>query len=249
MKYKIITLLSLTIIVFQLFNYKQVKNSSNEDLNNVKSSSWISLFKNNSLEGWHYFQDDGNKSGWTVDEGVFTFTSENASGEGDKSLLSDKDYSSFIIYFEWKVSPRSNSGFFWGVQEGGGIRSPYLTAPEIQIIDNERHPDARQKVKFHQAGAVYDLVEPSKDVCKPAGQWNHILLSIDHNKNKGSVKLNGTKILEFPLRGEKWESLVANSKFSDKCEYKRFAKLKAGKIGLQDHGNKVSFRNIKIRKL
>ena len=113
MKYKIITLLSLTIIVFQLFNYKQVKNSSNEDLNNVKSSSWISLFKNNSLEGWHYFQDDGNKSGWTVDEGVFTFTSENASGEGDKSLLSDKDYSSFIIYFEWKVSPRSNSGLFW----------------------------------------------------------------------------------------------------------------------------------------
>ena len=75
------------------------------------------------------------------------------------------------------------------------------------------------------------------------------MLTIDHNKNQGNVVLNGTKIVEFPLRGEKWDKLVANSKFNDKCEFDRFAILRSGKIGLQDHGNKVSFRNIKIRKL
>ena len=78
---------------------------------------------------------------------------------------------------------------FLGVQEGENLSKPYLTAPEIQIIDNERHPDAKEKPKFHQAGAVYDLVEPTKDVCNPAGQWNHFLLTIDHNKNQGSVSL------------------------------------------------------------
>lgn len=117
------------------------------------------------------------------------------------------------------------------------------------MLDNERHPDAKANPKFHQAGALYDLVQPSKDVCNPAGQWNHMILTIDHNKNQGSVALNGTQIVEFPLSGPEWDALVSNSKFNDDCNFKRFGKFKSGKIGLQDHGDKVSFRNIKIRKL
>ena len=93
------------------------------------------------------------------------------------------------------------------------------------------------------------MVEPSKDVCKPAGQWNHILLTIDHDKNQGSVDLNGKRIVEFPLSGQKWENLIANSKFNNDCDFRDFGKFRTGKIGLQDHGNKISFRNIKIRKL
>ena len=103
--------------------------------------------------------------------------------------------------------------------------------------------------KFHQAGALYDLVQPTKDVCKPAGEWNHVLLTIDHNKNQGSVRLNGAKIVDFPLSGPKWNTLVSNSKFNDECDFKYFGKFTSGKIGLQDHGDKVSFRDIKIRKL
>jgi|TARA_B100001093_G_scaffold321719_1_gene307041 hypothetical protein len=237
-----------TIVIFSSSSSHINKVVSKIDKENDKE--WESLFDGKTLNGWHRYNLKGVKSIWTAKNGVLSLDPDLIpKGNYNHDIVTDNIYKSFQLSIEWNISEGGNSGIFWGVQEGGGIRSPYLTAPEIQIIDNERHPDARQKLKFHQAGAVYDLVEPSKDVCKPAGQWNHVLLSIDHNKNKGSVKLNGTKILEFPLRGEKWESLVANSKFSDKCEYKRFAKLKAGKIGLQDHGNKVSFRNIKIRKL
>ncbi len=183
-------------------------------------------------------------------KGVLTFD-PNLIQRGDyvHDLVTDKIFKSFQLSIEWNISEGGNSGIFWGVQEGEDLNKPYSTGPEIQILDNERHPDAKANPKFHQAGALYDIVQPSKDVCKPAGQWNHVLLTVDHRKNEGSVVLNGTKIVEFPLRGEKWESLISNSKFGDKCEYKRFARLKSGKISLQDHGNKVSFRNIKIRRL
>ena len=80
----------------------------------------------------------------------------------------------------------------------------------------------------------------------PAGEWNHVLLSIDYKSNKGSVTLNGVEIVTFPVSGEKWDELIANSKFSD---WDHFAKFKTGKIGLQDHGDMVSYRNIKIREL
>ena len=78
---------------------------------------WVSLIQQNTMDGWHYFQDDGKKTGWDIKDGVLTFTSDNASGKGDKSLVSDKEYTSFKIHLEWKVSSMSNSGFFWGVKE------------------------------------------------------------------------------------------------------------------------------------
>jgi len=76
-------------------------------------NQWVSLINPDSMEGWHYYQDNGQKSGWGIENGVLTFTSANAKGKGDKSLVSDKEYTSFKIHLEWKVSPGSNSGFFW----------------------------------------------------------------------------------------------------------------------------------------
>ncbi|MGB2397576.1 MAG: 3-keto-disaccharide hydrolase, partial [Flavobacteriaceae bacterium] len=122
----------------------------------------------------------------------------------------------------------------------------YMTGPEIQILDNDRHPDALSNPKFHQAGALYDLVQPTAEVCKPAGEWNHVILSIDHAHNSGYVVLNGTEIVRFPLQGKMWRKKVKNSKFKG---WKGFGKFKTGKIGLQDHGDKVAFRKIKIKKL
>ena len=224
--------------------------NGNENNNHNDANDWESLFDGKTLNGWHRYNRKGVKPIWTAKKGVLTFD-PNLIQKGDyvHDLVTDKIFKSFQLSIEWNISEGGNSGIFWGVQEGEDLNKPYSTGPEIQILDNERHPDAKANPKFHQAGALYDSVQTSKDVCKPAGQWNHVLLTVDHKKNEGSVVLNGTKIVEFPLRGEKWESLISNSKFGDKCEYKRFARLKSGKISLQDHGNKVSFRNIKIRRL
>ena len=224
--------------------------NGNENNNHNDANDWESLFDGKTLNGWHRYNRKGVKPIWTAKKGILTFD-PNLIQKGDyvHDLVTDKIFKSFQLSIEWNISEVGNSGIFWGVQEGEDLNKPYSTGPEIQILDNERHPDAKANPKFHQAGALYDIVQPSKDVCKPAGQWNHVLLTVDHRKNEGSVVLNGTKIVEFPLRGEKWESLISNSKFGDKCEYKRFARLKSGKISLQDHGNKVSFRNIKIRRL
>ncbi len=207
---------------------------------------WESLFDGKTLNGWHRFNRKGVKSIWTAKKGVLTFDPTlRPKGDYVHDIVTDKIFKSFQLSIEWNISEGGNSGIFWGVQEGANILNPYSSGPEIQVLDNERHSDAKANPKFREAGALYDLVQPSKDVCKPAGQWNHVLLTIDHNKNEGSVELNGTKIVEFPLRGEKWDAMVYNSKFKDKCDFKRFARLRTGKIGLQDHGDKVSFRNIK----
>lgn len=110
----------------------------------------------------------------------------------------------------------------------------YQTGLEIQVLDNERHPDAKANPKFHQAGALYDLVQPEQDICKPAGEWNHCVLSVNHKTNEGSVTLNGTKIVSFPVHGEEWDKMVENSKFKG---WEGFGKHHTGHIRLQDHGD------------
>ena len=221
----------------------KIENQDSED--NV---NWVHLIQKNSLDGWHYYQDDGNKSGWEINDGVLTFTSENAKGKGDKSLVSDKEYTNFKIHLEWKVSPGSNSGFFWGVKEDMKYEFPYVTGPEIQILDPEV-PDG----PLIQAGALYGMIAPSKFVTKPAGQWNSYDITIDHRSNKGEVVHNGHKIVEFPLSGDEWDQMVAPTKFNN-CDEEPwqncdFGKFKTGKISIQDHPGVISFKNIKILEL
>ncbi|MEL6484509.1 MAG: DUF1080 domain-containing protein, partial [Bacteroidota bacterium] len=124
---------------------------------------------------------------------------------------------------------------------------PYYTGPEIQVLDNVSHPDAKNGTS-HQAGALYDMVSPSKDVVKPVGEWNHYVITIDHESNKGSVVLNDTEIVTFPVNGEGWDAMVADSKFAD---WEAFGKSRTGKIALQDHGEtiEIAYKNIKIKAL
>ena len=209
-------------------------------------SEWVKLSPSENLEGWHIFQnEDGTKTGWTNEDGVLTFDSENATGEGNKSLISDETYSSFEIQFEWKISPKSNSGFMWGVSEDKKYDHPYLTGPEIQIIDAEIYK-GDEKNQIHTTGALYDMIAPDHLMAKPAGEWNQYHITINYKTNKGIVIHNGMEINHFPVQGPEWDSMVKNSKFKD---MEGFGKHQEGHLSLQDHPGVISYKNIKIKRL
>ena len=204
------------------------------------------LFDGSSFDGWHFYNGGEVAEPWKLEDGAMVLYPPEERPEGaNYNLVTDEEFTDFVLTMDWKIAEGGNSGFFWGVVEDEKYGEPYLTGPEIQVLDDERHPDA-QNGEDRTAGALYDMVPPSEKVVKPAGEWNSVELMINHKTNQGHVILNGTKIVEFPVEGAEWEALVANSKFAD---WEGFAAFKTGKIGLQDHGNVVAFRNIKIKEL
>lgn len=211
-----------------------------------KESDWITLFDGESFDGWHMYNGEEVTEPWKLEDGAMVFYPPEERPEGASyNLVSDKEFTDFVLTLDWKIAEGGNSGIFWAVKEDEKYGQPYITGPEIQVLDNERHPDA-QNGDDRLAGALYDMVPPSKDVTNPAGEWNSVELMINHKTNEGHVMLNGTKIVEFPVQGIGWDQLIADSKFAD---WEDFAAFTTGKIGLQDHGDMVAFRNIKIKEL
>ena len=145
----------------------------------------------------------------------------------------------------WKLSPNSNSGFMWGVNESKDYDAPYLTGPEIQIIDADIYA-GDEKNQIHTTGSLYDMIAPDHVMAKPAGEWNSYHIVINHEENKGTVNHNGMIINRFPLHGTEWDEMIENSKFKD---ISGFGKFKEGHLCLQDHPGVISYKNIKIRKL
>jgi len=208
-----------------------------------KDTIWQVLFDGENFNNWRGYNSNSMYSEWTIEDGAMAFT---PGKYGSKNIITKKEYTNFILSLEWKISEAGNSGIFWGVFEDAKYKEAYQTGPEIQVLDNERHPDAKIGGKLHQAGALYDMVAPKHDVTKPAGEWNTCVIKIDHKNNVGVVTLNGIEIVNFEVDGSKWDAMVASSKFAT---WGGFGKHKTGHIGLQDHGNKVWYRNIKIKNL
>ena len=235
---------SILFLVFFLSNVVSQVDSKN---------NWQVLITKIGLDGWHYYQDKkNNKTGWSNKKGILTFNSSFKKGNGDNSLVTDKQFTNFKIYFEWMVSPGGNSGFMWGVNEDYKYTHPFSTGPEIQILDLIQSDGSLPNPK-HSAGALYDLIAPKKNVNKKAGDWNSFLITIDHRQNYGEVIHNGTKVSNFSLSGDTWEEMVKNSKFSnykDKSfRHGDFGKFKKGHLVIQDHPGIISYRNMKILEL
>ncbi|HLV63315.1 DUF1080 domain-containing protein [Galbibacter sp.] len=204
--------------------------------------SWEILFDGSNFDAWHmYNTGEPVSDAWSIEDGAMVLTPGDLAG----NIVTKKEYTNFVLSLDWKISQGGNSGIFWGVIEDEKFSEPYQTGPEIQVLDDQRHPDAKAGTT-HQSGALYDMIAPSEKVAKPAGEWNNCVIEINHNTNKGSVTLNGTKVVEFPVHGPEWEAMIADSKFKG---WEGFGAYKTGKIGLQYHGDKVSFRNIKIKEL
>jgi len=210
------------------------------------TDSWEVLFDGTSMDAWKGYLEAGVPSPWKIEDGAMVFYPPANGPEGESyNLVSRKAYTSFVLSLEWKISEGGNSGVFWGIVEDPKYNQPYETGPEIQVLDNERHPDAANG-DTHQAGALYDMVAPRSDVTKPAGEWNLCEITVDYESEIGKVVLNGTEILTFPLGDEAWDAMVEGSKFKG---WEGFGKSRTGKIGLQDHGDMVAYRNIKIKSL
>jgi Domain of Unknown Function (DUF1080) len=211
-----------------------------------KKAKWQKLTDGKTFANWHVYNKAGQPipDKWAIVDGAMSYVAVGKGNPQGDDLISDKEYENFELELDWKIAEGGNSGIFYAVHEDAKYKVPYLTSPEIQVLDNERHPDAKAgKDGNRKAGSLYDMI-PSASPAKPANEWNHVKIM----KNKGEVTVwqNGTLAEKFPTEGAEWQKMVENSKFKT---WEGFGKYPKGHIGLQDHGNPVAFKNVKIKEL
>ena len=215
------------------------------------TEEWTYIFDGETFNGWHSYDNDSVGNQWSIENGELIFT--NNDKESGHDILTEKEYTSFELSLEWNVSKGGNSGIFYGVKQIPEF-SAFSTGPEIQILDNA---NGYAGSDLEYAPSLFDLVKTDNPNLKfnGHGNWNHVVIKIDHVNNLGTVKFNGELAFTYPLSGPEWDKLVSKSKFAlgsnrpDATYAPDFGKFKTGKIALQDHSTDVKFRNIKIREL
>lgn len=191
------------------------------------------------LSLWRGYKMDHVPSTWTVEDGAITLN--RAAGKEAGDLITRQEFGDFDLELDWKISEGGNSGIIYRV--GEDQPQTYNTGPEMQVIDNERHADA--KTPSHRAGALYDLIVPPEGIAKPAGEWNHARLRVEGNHIQ--QWLNGTPTADITMGTPEWDKAIQASKFRTMPAFATHAK---GFIAFQDHGgDRVWFRNIRIRPL
>jgi len=209
--------------------------SAEEKLNELtaeeSSQGWKLLFDGKSTAGWHNYKKQGAEvgPGWKIADGALTRADK---GAGD--ILTNGEYDAFELKLEFSISPGGNSGVMYHVQETEG--APWQTGPEIQIQDNNDGHDPQK------CGWLYQFYSTDKDATKPAGEWNELRILI--TPEKCEHVMNGVKYFEYVKGSDDWNERLAKSKFK---AFPNFGKPTKGFICLQDHGNLVAYRNIKIR--
>jgi hypothetical protein len=211
-----------------------------------KAAGWRLLWDGRTTDGWRGARSqDFPKGGWKIKEGELivneTGGAESAAG-GD--IVTREQFSDFELQVDFKITPGANSGIkiFVDTELNKGAGSSI--GPEFQILDDAKHPDAKLGRDGNRTiGSLYDMIPaPAHKKVNPVGEWNHA-----HIISKGKhveFRLNGAKTVEFERGSPAWRETVAASKF--KSWKPAFGELAEGRILLQDHGNMVSFRNLKI---
>jgi hypothetical protein len=207
---------------------------------------WQSLFDGHSFGGWHGLGAGGIPTTWMIEDGTIKRASARPStNTAEIDLVSDSSFRDFELTWEWKISEAGNSGLKYNVSESlSSSMNPPGSAKgwEYQMNDDEKNDD--NKIASHRTGALYDVVAPTdaKEL-HPAGEWNRS--GILFRGNHGEHWLNGRKILEYDLAGASFDSAFTASKFAKYPAW--FRVRRSGHIVLQDHGDVVWFRNIKLR--
>jgi hypothetical protein len=200
----------------------------------VTDSEWTPLFDGGSTAAWRGFKQPDFPAGWQVVDGALT----RMAPAGD--IITVAEFGDFELQLEYRVDKGANSGIMYRVTEADS--NTYRTGPEYQILDDERHPDAKDPT--HRVGALYGLYAPENKPAAPAEQWNTARIIV-----RGSTVehwLNGARIVSADMASPEFAAKVAASKFQ---YWPGFAKAPRGHIALQDHGDRVAYRNIRIRSL
>ena len=219
-----------------------------------KEAGWELLFDGKSTDKWRsVYKESFPEKGWVVHNAALTvLESGGAEAQHGGDIVTKEEYADFELKLEVKLTEGANSGIkYYVTEKEKGQNEGSAFGIEYQILDDENHPDANKGGNGNRKmGGLYDLMPASKDKnVKPVGEWNSIrLVSVDNNVEHW---LNGEKVLEYERGGEYYREMVAKSKYG-KDHYKAyggpFGEAEEGHILLQDHGNHVSYRNIKIKR-
>jgi len=226
------TSLATGLILLMTGLYAQSPTGNNMLTSSEKQAGWQLLFDGQSTTGWHSFNKKTVGKAWAVDNGSIHLDASNKSNyqsQNGGDLVTDGSYQDFDLKLEWKISKNGNSGIIFDVQEDPKYEDTWLTGLEMQVLDNDGHPDG--KIHKHRAGDLYDLIASSSEPVKAVGEWN--LAEIKSNKGKLDLYLNGVNVVSTTLWDDNWWALVKGSKFGKMPD---FTKVKSGHIALQDHG-------------
>jgi hypothetical protein len=200
---------------------------------------WVLLWDGKTNTGWHSYNKQGfPQSGWEIKDGTLTvLPPQEAKSGGD--IITDKTYKNFELIVDFRYTPGANSGIKYFIDGKSNVGCEY------QVLDDKLHPDAKLGINGNRTMAgLYDLIPPKNKKDNGPDQWNTAKIIVKGNHVEHW--LNGQMTVSYERGNEAWRTLVATSKFKD---FKGFGEATEGHILLQDHGNKVSYKNIKIREI
>lgn len=218
-----------------------------------RAEGWRLLFDGVSLAGWRNYGSAGPVRAWAIEGSALSMQRDVSllryivrslnpfNKRPHLDLMTVEQFGNFELSIGWKISEGGNSGIFYLVPDDTAS-APWQLGLEMQVLDNEGHYDGQ--IAKHRAGDLYDLVSSSSEPVRPAGEWNTARIRVEGNRVQHW--LNGAMVVDIERSGPDWEAVLAASKFSGRPDYGQALR---GHIVLQDHGDRVWYRNIKIREL
>jgi hypothetical protein len=207
-----------------------------------KQAGWQLLFDGKTFSGWHGYNMQGIPDVWAIEDGSFTMSQ--TGGQESQDIITDNIYKNFALTVEYKLSKGSNSGIVFQIKEDTLYAFPYETGPEFQLIDQENFPWPTPLEEWQIHGANYAMYPPKAAPYHPINEWNRLLLVVDGNHV--TQLINGVETVSYDKYSDDWTQRRNAGKWVDFPDYGKFDE---GNISLQNHGTKLWYRNVKIKKL